>query len=65
MPLILGAPKNVRAWLEDEGWSPKLDAMMRPYVGELESYKVTANINNIHADLPSFVEVSRGSGYRD
>lgn len=31
---------------------------MRPYVGELESYKVTSNINNIHADLPTFVEVS-------
>jgi len=56
MPLILGAPRNVRAWLTDDGWSAKLEAMMRPYVGELESYKVTPNINNIHADLATFVE---------
>ncbi len=57
MPLILGARSNVRAWLTDQGWSPKLDKMMRPYVGELDSYKVTSNINNIHADSPTFVEV--------
>lgn len=58
MPVILEpGSKNLRAWLDPEQteWSGELQALLKPFDGDLEVYPVNGEVGKVGRDSPSFV----------
>ncbi|KAM0753918.1 DUF159-domain-containing protein [Meredithblackwellia eburnea MCA 4105] len=56
MPAILTTPQEIALWLSDEPWSPKVQALIRPFSGELECYKVPYEVGKIGKDSSDFIK---------
>lgn len=57
MPAILTSPDEIALWLSSEPWSPALQALIRPYEGPLEVYKVPQEVGKVQNDSPDFIKV--------
>lgn len=57
MPLIFdqGDAAGIAKWLDGEGWTDELAAMVRPFEGELECYAVRKEVGKIGTSSPSYI----------
>ncbi|KAI5817460.1 hypothetical protein BZA77DRAFT_262352 [Pyronema omphalodes] len=55
MPVILTA-SQVPLWLDtNKSWSPELEALLKPYEGELVTYQVTQEVGKVGNSEPGFI----------
>ncbi|GAA6026063.1 hypothetical protein JCM8202_002950 [Rhodotorula sphaerocarpa] len=56
MPAILDTPSQVAAWLSPAPWSDKLQALIRPFEGELDFYPVDRGVGKVQNDSEEFIK---------
>lgn len=57
MPVILTSPDDIALWLGTERWGSKLAALLQPFKGKLECYRVDQRVGNVRENSPTFVLV--------
>lgn len=55
MPALLTRPEEVKTWLSGDKWSPKLQALVRPYEGELTCYPVLKEVGKVGTENPEYI----------
>ncbi|KAI5282042.1 hypothetical protein KEM52_003788, partial [Ascosphaera acerosa] len=57
MPVVLEPGDDIRRWLDParEQWTQDLQALLKPFPGELEWYEVTTEVNKVGNNSPDFV----------
>ncbi|KAK4706054.1 hypothetical protein P7C70_g146, partial [Phenoliferia sp. Uapishka_3] len=56
MPAILTSPNEISLWLSDQPWNPEVQALIRPFEGKLECYKVPNEVGKVQNDSPDFIK---------
>lgn len=55
MPSVLTRPADIRLWLSATPYGPSIEALLQPFAGRLEIYKVPLEVGNVKNEDASFV----------